>query len=226
MSIHPDTVQRLQQIHSKLKIAFGRLQDEYPEQLMATQYVNPDDRVLEIGGNIGRNSCVIASILTDSRNLTVLESNPKHAVELTYNRDQNGMSFHIIASALSKRRLIQKGWDTRPLGDGEAIPAGWQEIATITWADLTRDGAFNTLVADCEGALFYIMQDEPEFLRDFRTVVMENDYHDITHKQFVDAELTRNGFAVVYSQAGGWGPCYGRFFEVWQRAAPSKLDTA
>jgi len=46
---------------------------------------------------------------------------------------------------------------------------------------------------------------------------MENDYHDINHKNYIDGVLRENGFAVDYREAGGWGCCYDRFFEVWKK---------
>ena len=37
---------------------------------------------LEIGGNIGRNSCIIASLLDGSSNLFVFESEPDNAIKV------------------------------------------------------------------------------------------------------------------------------------------------
>ena len=46
---------------------------------------------------------------------------------------------------------------------------------------------------------------------------MENDYHDIIHKEHVDKILNSYNFNVDYVEAGGWGPCYNNFFEVWKK---------
>ena len=40
---------------------------------MSVIFINPNDCVLEIGGNIGRNSCVIGKILNDSNHLLVID---------------------------------------------------------------------------------------------------------------------------------------------------------
>jgi len=48
-------------------------------------YIKPNDCVLEIGGNIGRNSCVIGKLLSDSRNLLVVESDPESVYKLEEN---------------------------------------------------------------------------------------------------------------------------------------------
>lgn len=211
---------RLRTIHSSLTLRHGSLNDEVPEQLMALKFVYPSSKVLEIGGNIGRNSCVIGRILTDSSNLVVLESSPAIAVQLAENKRLNDLSFHVEASALSKRPLIQRSWDTVPYDPStEAVPAGWSPVPTITWSELRAKYPldFDTLVADCEGALYYILKDEPEFLCAFNSVIMENDYHEIEHKRAVDLELAKHGFHCVHREGGGWGPCAGFFFETWRK---------
>jgi hypothetical protein len=95
---------------------------------MAVRYLTGKESVLEIGGNIGRNSLVIASILNNS-NFVTLECDTNIAAQLVENRDLNNFNFHIESSALSKRRLIQKGWDTMVSDD---LIDGWQFVNTIT----------------------------------------------------------------------------------------------
>ena len=46
---------------------------------------------------------------------------------------------------------------------------------------------------------------------------MENDYTDISHKNYIDDILTKNNFQLDYIECGGWGPCYNNFFEVWKK---------
>ncbi len=65
-------------------------------------FVNPDDCVLELGGNIGRNSCVIGKILNDSNNLLVIESDPLSVLKLDENRRINALYFKIEGSEISK----------------------------------------------------------------------------------------------------------------------------
>ena len=211
----PDDV--LKGIHESLELRYGRFCDEFPEQRMAVRYLTGKEKVLEIGANVGRNSLIIASILKkDTNNFVSLESSPGIARQLTENRDINGLSFHIENSALSKRPLIQKGWDTIV---SDTLLPGYSPVNTITWAQLQAkyNIAFDTLVLDCEGAFYYILQDMPEILDNIKLIIMENDYRDITHKQFIDKVMTEKGFCVDYREAGGWQPCYDCFFEVWVR---------
>jgi FkbM family methyltransferase len=214
-----DPEEKLRAIHASLMFRYGSLRDEYPEQLMAVRYIKPDARILELGANIGRNSCVIGKLLKDSSKLVSFECSNAIATQLYDNRDMNGMKFHIETAALSKQRLIQQGWNTKPHPVGQHLPAGWTEVPTVSW-DAVKDKypePFDTLVADCEGALYYILQEEPTLLDTFHTIIMENDYWDLNHKESVDTALRAAGFHVDYTEAGGWGPCQSRFFEVWQK---------
>jgi FkbM family methyltransferase len=211
-----DIDNKIKNIHSKLKIKHGSFKDELPEQKMAVKYLNGNEKVLEIGGNIGRNSLIIASILDNQSNLVTLESDANIAKQLTENRNLNNFKFHIESSALSNRKLIQKGWNTIP---SNILQNGFKWVNTITLDNLKTkyNIEFDTLVLDCEGAFYYILIDMPEILNNIKLIIMENDYHHINHKKYVDDILSKNNFHVDYVQSGGWGPCYNNFFEVWKK---------
>ena len=212
-----DITNRLANIHSTLKINYGSLNEELPEQKMVVRYLTGDERVLEIGGNIGRNSLVIASILKNSQNLVALESDVNIATQLTENRDLNNLNFHIESSALSKRKLIQLGWDTMP---SDTLKDGYTWVNTISLEQLKQKYSieFDTLVLDCEGAFYYILMDMPEILDGINLIIMENDYYDISKKTYIDEILKACHFYVDYTESGGWGVCANNFFEVWKRA--------
>lgn len=214
--VRPD--ERLKQLHASLKLSHGSFNDEYPEQVMAALYIEPTDTVLEIGANIGRNTLIIASLLDDSHRLVTVESDPESVRKLTENRNQNQLQFQIIPAAISKRPLIQQGWTSRP---AEQAVAGAYSVNTVTYDEVCKQTGlqFNVLVADCEGALYYILQDEPTFLDGITKVIMENDYTDIKHKQYVDSRLRNAGLRVVYTRPlnGSSMVCAHNFFEVWEK---------
>ena len=211
-----DIDNKIKNIHSKLKLKYGSFNEELPEQKMAVKYLNGNEKVLEIGGNIGRNSLIIASILDNQSNLVTLESDANIAKQLTENRNLNNFKFHIESSALSNRKLIQKGWNTIP---SNILQNGFKWVNTITLDNLKTkyNIEFDTLVLDCEGAFYYILIDMPEILNNIKLIIMENDYHHINHKKYIDQVLSANNFHVDYVQSGGWGPCYNNFFEVWKK---------
>jgi FkbM family methyltransferase len=208
--------QKLKNIQSRIKIKHGSFNEEVPEQLMVSRFLTGNEKVLEIGGNIGRNSLIIASILKNSANLVTLECDTKIAQQLKENRDINKLNFHIENSALSLNKLIQKGWDTIP---SDTLKDGYKWVNTITLDELKSKYQieFDTLVLDCEGAFYYILRDMPTIIDNINLIIMENDYHNISDKNYIDDILRENKFIRIYVKGGGWGPCKDRFFEVWKR---------
>jgi FkbM family methyltransferase len=207
---------KIAKLHSKLKIQYGSFSEEFPEQKMAVRYLSGNEKVLEIGGNIGRNTLVIASILKNDTDLVTLECDMNAAQQLSENRDLNNLNFHIENAALSKRKLIQQGWDTKP---SDVLEDGYKWVNTITLDELKMKYKieFDTLVLDCEGAFYYILMDMPEILDNINLIIMENDYHEIDKKNYVDEILLKNNFYRDYVEGGGWGPCFNNFFEVWKK---------
>lgn len=205
-------------IHSQYSLHYGTFQEEYPEQMMSVMYISPYDRVLEIGGNIGRNSCVISSLLVDAKNLVVLESDPGIALGLMTNRDCNGLHFHVENAAISHVPLVQSGWVTVP-NSNAVVPAGFFQVKTTTYQALKEKYGiqFNVLVADCEGALYQIFQDDETILNDVELIIVENDYLDKAHYEDVRSKFIAHGFQLIYNRHGGWGVCYNEFYQVWKK---------
>ena len=220
----PTDSEKLNFLHQHLHLLEGSMQDEYHEQLMAVKYIKPGATVLEIGGNIGRNSLIIASLLDDSSRLLTLECDARSAMVLREHRDINHLNFAVENAALSTRPLCQRHWTTIPY-DGDNLPPGHAPVPTISWEGLRKKYSslhFDTLVADCEGALLPILQDSPEVLQGINTVIVENDYVRKEFKGQVDALFTAAGLQVVYTAGFQGVPCEelaSEFYQVWQRIA-------
>jgi len=207
---------KLNELHSKLKINYGSFEEELPEQKMTVRYLKGDEKVLEIGGNIGRNSLIIASILNNNKNLVTLECDENISKQLIENKNLNNLYFHVENSALSLKKIIQKGWETM---QSDVLLDGYNWVNTISLEELKNkyNINFDTLILDCEGAFYYILLDMPEILNNINLIIMENDYWDLSKKQYVDDILIKNNFIRDYFESGGWGPCYNNFFEVWKK---------
>ena len=216
-------IDRLRKIHDKVKIDFGNIDEEYQEQLMSSIFLNGNEKILEIGSNIGRNSLIIANILNSANNsnFVTLECDPNMYNKLIHNIILNNSSFFAENSALSKRKLIQQGQNTIP---SDVILPEYYSINTIDHSGLIAKYGiqFDTLVLDCEGAFYYILLDMPEILNNVNLVLMENDYLNYDHKIFVDSVLKKNNFNVIYlvNDSNAWGFCKDNFWEVWKRASP------
>ena len=213
ITINEPYKEKLYKIHNELKFE-GNIKDELPEQLLSVQYINPNSKILEIGSNIGRNSCIIAKLLKDSSNLTTIETIKKSIEILTKNKNQNNLRFNIIEGALSKKPLIQKGWRCQ-IQENDIILPGFTKVKTFNYS-LIKDN-YDTLVIDCEGAFYYILIDFPEILNNIKLIIIENDFIDIKHKEYVDNLLNKNGLKSIYHMPGGKGPCRNKFYEVFKK---------
>jgi FkbM family methyltransferase len=209
--------ERLRQIHSCLTIDYGSFAEEYPEQLMAATFLTGNEKVLELGGNIGRNSLIIGYILNqnNNNNFVTMETNQDDAKKLEHNRDKNNLNFSVENAALSSRKLIQSGWTTTP---SDVVLDGYFAVNTITWQQLQDKYKiqFDTLVLDCEGAFYYILQDTPEILTNIKLIIVENDYFGSTDamKPYVDTVLLQHNFYPNFQMDGAG---YRNFYEVWKR---------
>lgn len=212
-------------IHEKLKINHGSFKDELPEQRLAYMFLKGDEKVLEIGGNIGRNSMIISSILNDSKNLLVLESDEEIAKHLIENKELNNLNFNIETKALSKNKLIQRGWNTK---ESDILEPGYKWIETCNYNYLKDKYQliFDTLVVDCEGAFYFIIRDFPEILENVNLIIVENDYVNHDNYNYVIDKLKQNGFKCVYMEylaEASWSPCMRHFFEVWMKTNNDNL---
>jgi len=209
---------KLKILQNNLILDYGIFDEELPEQEMVCKFLNGNEKVLEIGGNIGRNSLIIASILNqqNNQNLVTLETDPDIYLQLIHNRDINNLKFNIENSALSKRNIIQIGWDTIC---SDIVLDNYKKINIINYKDLCEkyNIDFDTFIIDCEGAFYYILMDMPEILNKINLIIIENDYRIPEHKIFVDNILKQMNFYVDYYEAGGWGDYYNNFYEVWKR---------
>jgi len=210
---------QITRIQAGLTFAGGSITDELPEQTMVVRFLDPAAKVLELGANIGRNTLMIASVLQDQRNLVSLECDPVSAEMLRNNRFANRFAFHIEPSALSYRPLIQKGWQTTP---SEDVPPGYARVATVTFEELLSryDIEFDTLVADCEGALYWILRDSD--------AILEADYPSADQKAEVERIFRAHGLERIYSEplVVDWdhpfpAECAESFFEVWTKERPT-----
>jgi FkbM family methyltransferase len=193
---------------------------------VCVKFVSPSARVLEIGGNVGRVSCVLATM---GCSLVVLESSPEISRGLQEIRDRCKLDFRIVTAALSNLPLEQSGLTTR-VAEGQQAGPGWNPVRTITWQQLVEHELdpsripFDTLVVDCEGAFVNILESfHQSMLESVHTIVLENDYKEPGAYERVKAILQTYGFNVVHAEPLSEAtnpypfPCRSNFYEVWKR---------
>ena len=198
-----DINKRLIQYHKNILIMFGDKKCEQVEQYLCMKYISDDDIILEIGGNIGRVSFILATILKNDRNLLVLECNKKHYNELLFNKNINKLNFNIEPKALSLHKLYQIGWQTYTETEFNIFSQDHKKQATMV-DNISYDNIitkyqlkFNTLVIDCEGAFYYIIQSFPNILDNIKKIIIENDYKNYNQYEFVENILLEKNFKTV-----------------------------
>lgn len=200
----------------------GDYMEEYNEQILAASFISPNAMVLELGANVGRNTSVIGMILRDPSRLVAFETSHFEACAARLNLRKLGLGrVHVETAAVSSIRLQQSMWLTRPIPPGQTHPdAGWTEVKTIPYREVVRRfGSFDTLVADCEGALLFILRDAPEILDTVRLVITENDYKDLSHYEEVSARFISRGLRKVVHMSNSTAdfPTRSFFYEAWTR---------
>ena len=219
-------IQKLIDIHNGLSFTDkAKLNMEIPEQLMAVKHITPDSVVLELGGSIGRNSCVINSILDTKTNHVVIEPSTKELSILQENRDSNNFGFFIENSAISNVPLYSLHWNTYPT----QIP-GSIEVNTIGYNDVLEKYklTFNTLVIDNEGHFVGMLTDFPTILDGIKLLIIEHDFNTEDDLCYFKKTMTQSGFTMkdMFLKTDRYGPgmnwCDGLntdpiFVSVWKK---------
>ena len=91
-----NSVVELTKIHNSLELKHGDFAGKLVEQLLCLMYIGPEKDtltgILEIGGYLGRTSCVMSRLLGGSC-LVVIEPNKEFCDKLIENRDHNNLNF-------------------------------------------------------------------------------------------------------------------------------------
>jgi hypothetical protein len=197
----------LESVHSGLENFHPKreLQREVPEQIAACLFIAPDDCVLELGGSIGRNSCVINSKLRDKSKHLVVEPSEMELEMLYQNRDNNNLKFQILEGVISNKQMYTRGWMTY---DRKVI--GSKDVDCYTWEQVKEkfNLDFTAMVVDNEGNFCDMLRAFPDMLNGIRTFIIEHDFknpHD--YEYFLDEMLSRD-FTVkyVYNKIDTFGP--------------------
>ena len=178
------------------------LSKEIYEQLYVLKYMNRDAKVLELGGNIGRVSLVMASVLHDDSNLVVIEPFKKVATINIHHKETNCFNYNVETKILGTEPLylVNHSWETMANRvSKENIDNRCELIEHITFEELQEkyNIVFDTLVVDCEGAFYKILKDFPNMLENIHTILIENDFDTLEEYQFVYDVFIQNGFNVI-----------------------------
>lgn len=213
-----DKHNKLYNIHQKIKFIHGSLNEELPLQLIIIEHINPNDKVLELGGNYGRTSCIINYLLNNKINHVVIEPQNDIIPFLTENKNINNFNFKIEDRAISNTELYINNNITKPINEINDY-INWRPVKFITWNNFKNkyNINFNVLVVDCKDTLYYILKDNIKILYNIDKIIIKNDFSNIKYKEFIDNLFKLNNFIKIYNESGKYGPCSKFFYEVWKK---------
>ena len=185
-------------VHKKLTLKYGDMMGELPEQKVILEYLSPDARVLEFGGNIGRASLIINYVLEDKTQQLTIESDPNIAKQLKENRDLNNAKFEILEGLISNKKFIQQGWRTK---QSDKLEAGWKQVANYSLENILEkyNINFDTIVADCESCTVSFFKEYPDFIKQIKLIIIEHDFNDKEDLNYFKNLMAKNNFKKIYT---------------------------
>jgi FkbM family methyltransferase len=172
---------------------------ETTEQMIADKFISPNDIVLELGGRYGLVSYRINKKLNNTKNHFVVEPDKLIFNKLYTNLMRNGCNPHLFNGVVSKTDLFfqQAGIASRTREEPCSCEAyvvprkSLQEIISETGLK------FDTLVADCEGCLEKFIDENIDYLDNFKMITFEEDYHDYCNYEKIKQILKDHNFKCV-----------------------------
>jgi len=162
---------------------------ESTEVNQVKKYIKPNDRVLELGARWGGVSVTTNKILKDKDQHCVVECDPSVWDTLEFNKNNNNCQFNIIKGTISKKKqgISGKSWATHTVEDQESDIPNYP----IPLVD------FNVLIADCEGFIETFYDENKEFFKGLRLILLEKDRVDHCNYDRIFAEWNEMGFKQI-----------------------------
>ncbi|QIG60146.1 putative methyltransferase [Dishui Lake large algae virus 1] len=171
---------------------------ERDEQLVAKQYIQSTDSVLELGGRFGTVSAVINNMLDDPMKHIVIEPDKNVIPSLLENRNTHNSYFTVYQNIICNKpkNLICACYATRVV---DVVDNDTQVAPSMKLQDLIdyHGFDFNVLVADCEGCMEEFVKDNMEFIRRLRMITYEQDFEELSNYKNVSNMLRELGFRCV-----------------------------
>ena len=171
---------------------------EREEQYMTNDFVLPDMTVLELGGRYGTVSCVINNKLENPRNHVVFEPDKTVIPALIKNRKTHKSKYLIVNGIISSKpmKLVSEGYGTSTItaskNDKDIVHSmSLKEIMKKTKLN------FDCLVADCEGCLCDLFDDNEKYIKDYKMIIFEADNDKVCDYNIIREKLKSWGFHLL-----------------------------
>jgi len=149
---------------------------ELEERELVKKWIQPSDRVLELGGCIGVVACTTNKFLNlNENNHIIVEANPKLIPFIQKNRDLNNCKFKIEQVAVGHDGKAAFYFGERINGGSVCRSSSESiEVNSVSLRNLEqKHGKFNVLLMDIEGAELKVIEDSRDLLKNYRIIMVE-----------------------------------------------------
>jgi len=145
---------------------------------MFDEFIEPGDRVLEIGGRYGTVTCSLAAALGNSGDLVSVEADPDVWGVLQYNLGTHSCRSHLVLGVMGEHDhvvLSSSSWYGKRT-DPDLRTDGVR-VTHFSWNIIEENTGivFDTLVIDCEGCLYNIINTYKDKFSQIKKIFIEND---------------------------------------------------
>ena len=162
------------------------------EQYYLNKYLDKNDIVLQLGGNIGT-SCIFADKILDKKDKQIcVEPNTGIIKLLEENKLKNNSKFQIINGVITNKKDVYLNNDE--LDDMAFITTDKSTGIKLNTYRLDTIGDFNVLFADCEGCLVQFIKEYPEILTKVNKIIYERDNDKDFSYDYIEKLFKENNF--------------------------------
>ena len=184
----------INQLHNKLKLKYGKFSEELPEQEMIFKHIKPDNKILELGPNIGRSSLIANSLLRDKTQHLCVETIRESCKKLKENRDINKLKFQIFEGGISNDNLYQNRWRASNIKQEGGIQVNTKPY---NYVKNKFNINFDTIIADCEGCIIQLLKENEYILNEIKLIIIEHDFNNEEELNFYYSLMSKYNFKLI-----------------------------
>lgn len=171
---------------------------EQQERFIVEKFLNEDETVLELGGRYGVISCLINKRIKNPRHHVVVEPDSTVWETLKNNLKTNGCAPYIVKGFISNEKLDldSRGYISKAYKNPNS------KIPCYTLDEIKKlcnIKKFTVLVADCEGCLGSLFEENPQLYKELKMITFEEDCTDICDYKIIRENLEKNNFEELIS---------------------------
>lgn len=171
--------ERIKGLQCRIKLEYSSFDDNQYERDTIVQFINENDNVIEVNGENGRNSIILATIIYDLNNFVSLEENYHKCNQVRKNIYNNSYNFNLYNMYIDSYLNLPE--------------------------NKHKEHHQNTLVAFKEDELYTLFNRIPSFFNIFnkvRKIITNCHYSQLEFDIFVSNFLVGNGFICIYTAVG------------------------